>query len=190
MKRDADPVQNSLKDAFRQLDSLARAAADQALSASHDTSRRLDDLASEASKRLDSTAGDPGRQDQRSPLDVLKQQVENALTRVESLQVLARQVSVTDGQQQVISLPMKIEGRWTDVVVKFLKKKDPGGKKEAQNRPVSVAIHVSPAQLGQIDVFMDYSGKKRFSCAWNSKNQPHAAGLKRTRRIFPPRFRR
>jgi gas vesicle protein len=161
--RQADLVQNSLKEALRQLDSLARAATDQTSSASREISRTLDDLASEVSKRLDNMASDQDRQQQRGPLDVLKQQVENALTRVESLQVLARQVSVTDGQQQVISLPMKIEGQWTDVVVKFLKKKDPGGNKDAPDKPVSVAIHVSPAMLGQIDVFMDYRGKKRFS---------------------------
>jgi hypothetical protein len=150
-------IQSSLKDAFKQLDASARTVSDHALSESREIARRLDNLASEASKRLDAMALDTGGRQQ------LKQQVENALTRVEALQILARQVSVTDGQQQVISLPMKIEGRWTDVVVKFLKKKDSGEKKNRADRPVSVAIHVAPEMLGQIDVFMDYSGKKRFS---------------------------
>jgi hypothetical protein len=160
--RQADLVQNSLKDTLKQLGTLARDVSDQASSASRDTGRRLDDLASQTAKLADRLAGDAGRQEQRGPLDMLKQQVENALTRVESMQVLARQVSVTDGQQQVISLPMKIEGQWTDVVVKFVKKKEEEGK-PLSKKPVSVAIHVSPAMLGQIDVFMDYGGKKRFS---------------------------
>jgi hypothetical protein len=157
-KQQADVATKSVKDAFRQLESSARSLADHASSASRETLRRLDDLASQASKQLE-----PDGRQQRSGLDMLKQQVENALTHVESLQVLARQVVVADGQQQVISLPMKIEGQWTDVVVKFLKKNDSGEKKTAENRPVSVAIHVAPAMLGQIDVFMDYSGKTRFS---------------------------
>ena len=97
----------------------------------------------------------------RGPLDTLKQQVEQVLTRVESMQVLAKQVIFSDSQQQVISLPMKIEGQWTDVVVKFMKK-GPSEKKQS-GKNVSVVIHVAPTLLGEITVFMDYSGKKNFS---------------------------
>jgi hypothetical protein len=158
----ADTPAGSLRDALRQLDLLARNVSDQASAVSHDVAKRLDDLSAQTAKLAERLSTDTSGQTQRSPLDTLKQQVENALTHVESLQVLARQVSVADGQQQVISLPMKIEGQWTDVVVKFVKKKSTGAK-DASKKPVSVAIHVSPAMLGTIDVFMEYDGKKRFS---------------------------
>ncbi len=78
------------------------------------------------------------------------------------MQVLAKQVSFSDGQQQVISLPMKIDGQWTDVVVKFLKRKG-HSEKEPSKKNVSVVIHVAPTLLGEITVFMDYNDKKKFA---------------------------
>jgi hypothetical protein len=71
-------------------------------------------------------------------------------------------VSFADGQQQVISLPMKIEGQWTDVVVKFMKRRG-ASEKEPSKKNVSVVIHVAPTLLGEVTVFMDYNGKKDFS---------------------------
>jgi hypothetical protein len=120
--------------------------------------KQLGDLAAQTVKLADKI---PQEVD-RGPLDTIKQQVEQALTRVESMQVLAKQISFADNQQQVMSLPMKIDGQWTDVVVKFMKRKGPS-EKELSRKNVSVVIHVAPTLLGEVTVFMDYNGKRDFS---------------------------
>ena len=153
-----DDLGTLTKDILKQLDELAKSAGQQA----RDISRQLADLTAQAKELTEKIQQDPGSKAVQGPLDTLKQQVEQVLTRVESMQVLARQVSFDDGQQQVISLPMKIEGRWTDVVVKFLKRKG-HSEKGPSKKSVSVVIHVTPTLLGEITVFMDYSGKKDFS---------------------------
>ena len=149
-----DDLKTLTKDILKQLDGLAKSAGQQA----RDITRQLADLTAQTKELVEKIQQDPAP----GPLDTLKQQVEQVLTRVESMQVLARQVSFDDGQQQVISLPMKIEGQWTDVVVKFLKRKG-HSEKGPSKKSVSVVIHVTPMLLGEITVFMDYNGKKDFS---------------------------
>jgi hypothetical protein len=163
--------------ALRRLVALAKSVSDRASDLSHEGQQRLKQIADETA-RLARHAGPAA---EKSALDTLKQQVEHVLTRVESLQVLAKQVAVSDGQQQVITVPMRIEGQWTDVVIQFLKRKG-SSRKESGKKNISVAIHVSPAMLGEITARMDYNAKKNFSlhlefektatCAWFEKNRP------------------
>jgi hypothetical protein len=181
--KQAELLANNLRDALKLLDSMARNVSDRASTVSHDVAKRLDDLSAQTAKLADRLSQDTAAPARHGPLDSLKQQVENALTRVESLQVLARSVNVADGSAQVISLPMKIEGQWTDVVVKFVKKQGREGKNRS-DRPVSVAIHVSPALLGDIDVFMDYGGKKRFSMRMEFEKQSTRAWFEKNRQDF------
>jgi hypothetical protein len=78
-----------------------------------------------------------------------------ALERLESLQLLARQVSTSQGTQQIIALPIKFDETWTEINVRFLhrKKKQRTTKK---NAPLSVAIDVAPPVLGAIHAHLDY----------------------------------
>jgi hypothetical protein len=76
--------------------------------------------------------------------------------RIESLQILAKPVSTAQGVEQIVLLPMKIDGQWNDVMMKFVKDKRQGGKKNGR-RATSVELHVAPATLGAMNVTMDYS---------------------------------
>lgn len=89
----------------------------------------------------------------------IRQSVESLLNRLESLQLLARQTQTPSGDQQIVALPMKIGGEWTEVNVRFVKKNQGRDKKGNQNH-FSVYLNVSPSQLGAISIQMEYERKK------------------------------
>lgn len=109
----------------------------------------------------------------------IRQSVESLLNRLESLQLLARQTPTPSGDQQIVALPMKIGGEWTEVNIRFIKKKEGRDKKSKQNH-FSVYLNVSPSQLGAISVKLEYELKKsmcldiefekRESRSWFSRN--------------------
>jgi hypothetical protein len=78
-----------------------------------------------------------------------------ALDRLESLQLLARQVPTAQGTQQIIALPIKFGDAWTEINVRFLhqKNKKSSGRKKQQT---SVAVDVAPPALGAIHATMNY----------------------------------
>jgi len=92
----------------------------------------------------------------------IRQSVESLLNRLESLQLLARQTPAPSGDQQIVALPMKIGGEWTEVNIRFIKKKEGRDKKTKQNH-FSVYLNVSPSQLGAISVKLEYELKKSMS---------------------------
>ncbi|MCP3681743.1 MAG: hypothetical protein GY861_03545, partial [bacterium] len=85
----------------------------------------------------------------------IRQQVETALTRLESLQLLAKPTPTAEGQQQVLSLPIKFGDEWTDVNILLIKKQNKKKGKAKGNR-FSVRMNVAPSQCGPIVVNMDY----------------------------------
>lgn len=97
----------------------------------------------------------------------LRQTIESSLGRLESLQLLARQIPVPDGQQQMLALPMKIGDQWTEVNICFLKRKNSSKKKNSQPSIFSVSLNLSPKQLGSIAVKMEYVQKKSLKIAMN-----------------------
>ncbi|MDO5576530.1 MAG: hypothetical protein Q4F84_05575, partial [Fibrobacter sp.] len=64
-----------------------------------------------------------------------------------------------DGEQQILALPMKISGEWTEANIRFVKKKV-RGKSSNHHRQYTVFLNVSPASTGAISVKMDYSAQK------------------------------
>ena len=97
----------------------------------------------------------------------LSQTIESSLGRLESLQLLARQIPVPEGQQQMLALPIKIGNEWTEVNVRFLKQKSSQKKKNPQSSSFSVSLNLAPKQLGPISVKMDYIQKKSLKVAMN-----------------------
>jgi hypothetical protein len=98
----------------------------------------------------------------RLPAGALRQQAEGALARLESLQMLARPVQGTDGQQQVVVLPMRIDDEWTEARIRFVKKRS--GKHTARTEGrYAVSLTVTPSALGEITVQMDYRRKGTFA---------------------------
>ncbi|MFP4163971.1 MAG: hypothetical protein ACLFVE_08335 [Chitinispirillaceae bacterium] len=85
----------------------------------------------------------------------MKQSAQNLLNRLESLQLLSNSVQNRSGDNQVISLPMKIGQEWTEMQIKFVKGKK-GGNKKGENRNISVYLNTSPSSLGDVSVNLDY----------------------------------
>ncbi len=92
----------------------------------------------------------------------IRQQVETTLTRLESLQLLAKPTPTSEGQQQVLSLPMKIGEEWTSVNILFIKKRSKK-KGKSDSGHYSVQMHVEPSQCGAIRVDMNYYLKQKLS---------------------------
>jgi hypothetical protein len=97
----------------------------------------------------------------------LRQTIESSLGRLESLQLLARQIPVADGQQQMLALPMRIGDEWTEVNISFLKRKNSSKKKNPQVSTFSVSLNLAPKHLGPIAVKMEYVQKKSLKIAMN-----------------------
>lgn len=100
----------------------------------------------------------------------LRQTIESALGKLESLQLLARQVPVSDGQQQIIAIPMKIENEWTEVNIRFLKQKNSSKKKHGSSTTFSVYLNLSPRVLGDISIKMEYIQKKSLKVYMDFEN--------------------
>lgn len=100
--------------------------------------------------------------------NILRQTIESSINRLESLQLLARQISSSEGQQQMLALPIKIGDEWTEVNISFLKKQPSAGKKKKSRSSVfSVLLNVSPKNLGSISIKMDYEIKKMLKISMN-----------------------
>jgi hypothetical protein len=157
--------------------------------------RRLDTLVSRLNRDLDSqvralksemdtiTARAMFSAD-RSQVQGLVQQLDNTLNRLESLQILARSAPGPDGQQQIVSIPVRIGDEWTDMTVRLIRKRRPHAKRERED--FSVLISISPTFLGAIEVRMEYARKRDLGVnisfergatrAWFDKNREEFLG--------------
>lgn len=90
----------------------------------------------------------------------LRHTVESSLGRLESLQLLARPQLHSEGQQQMLALPMKIGNEWTEVNITFIKRKKSSKKDQNQPQNYSVSLNLAPKQLGSISIKMEYFQKK------------------------------
>ena len=113
--------------------------------------RQIDNFTLRTEKALDSTLPEG-----------IRQQVETALSRLESLQILAKSTPTGDGQQQILSLPIKIGEEWTDVNILLIKKRDKK-KGKASGNNFAVRMYVSPSQTGSIIVTMNYQIKNKLT---------------------------
>ncbi|MDG5815241.1 hypothetical protein QA601_09140 [Chitinispirillales bacterium ANBcel5] len=92
----------------------------------------------------------------------LKETAHTLLSRLDSLQLLSHHISDGDNQNQILLLPMKIENEWTEVQMKFIKRKKKGGNdKESAN--ISVQLNVSPSSLGGISALLNYPDRNTLS---------------------------
>ncbi|MBD3321308.1 MAG: hypothetical protein GF350_09465 [Chitinivibrionales bacterium] len=146
----------------------------------------LQRLSGEMMRQLESSLqGGRENAQERLPLEMFRQNIETALNRFEALQMLARPVATAEGEQQVLAVPMKIQGEWTDVRIMFVKR-GPAGKKKASRKNYSVVINTSPSFLGEINAKIDYTPKKSFRLRleiendstreWFSKNSDPLTG--------------
>ncbi len=87
--------------------------------------------------------------------DSTKLNVQNLLNRLESLQLLSSSTSTKFGEQQIISLPVKIGQEWTELQVKLVKEHRTK-QVHAAAKNISVYLSVSPSTLGDISVHLDF----------------------------------
>ncbi len=158
--------EKAMQNTLRHIDDLVKNIAAFSQKADHAVTGKMEAVLLHAGKQADVPS-----QTMHDGLAVLKQHVDQAIGRIESMQVLARQVDLADSKQQVISLPMKIGEEWTGVVIRFVKKRSQ--KTVPQNRPVALSLHVAPKGLGTVDVFMDFDGSKRYAMRMEFQ-KPHA----------------
>jgi hypothetical protein len=113
----------------------------------------VDRCVQESSKLLDSLDGKAG-----SPsTETTRRLVETALDRIDSMQISAKPTVTADARQQVVIVPMNIDGEWSDVIVKFVKDNEKKGKKGA-GKNIAITINVAPTFLGEITAAINFKG--------------------------------
>ncbi len=112
--------------------------------------------------------GEPAMQ--RIPVEMIRQQVETILNHLESLQMLAKQTAGTDGDQQVLVLPVNIGDEWTELRVKFIKERHGKGKGK-EPKHVSVTLNIDLTLLGEVTACMEYELKKSLDVSMTFDNE-------------------
>ncbi len=104
--------------------------------------------------------------------------IEQLINRIESLQVLARQVVTPDGTSQILELPVKIGNEWTDVTLQIIKKEAP--KKDGANaqKHFSICLDTAPSRLGGIHAVLDYEKGKNLSITMEFEQKEVASWFK------------
>lgn len=154
-----------VEEVMRHLDEAARVAAERAGGRMADTERGGREVLRELTGRIEQTLRELGReiersgQEYRSALEVFRHHVEGSLNRLESLQMLGRPVSTAEGEQQILAIPIKIGGRWTEADIRLVKRGGRDSKKAGAGR-ISVVVDVSPSELGQVRARMEYWTKR------------------------------
>jgi|GEM_PF-3832873 len=90
----------------------------------------------------------------------LSHALSTAIDRLESLQLLARQVSTNQGTQQIVALPIKFNDTWTEINVRFFHRREQK-KKHGSKGSVSVDINVAPPALGSLHAHLDYQTSRQ-----------------------------
>jgi hypothetical protein len=152
----------NIKEDLLKLELLFKDVNEFILKNSKDITNKIENLFIQNLKDLQQTTNVSETDISRNFIENIRQNINNAINKIESLQILAKQVSFQDGQQQIICLPMKIDEQFTEVVFKFLKK-NKGHQKTGDKKNYQIVINVSPSRLGEINVKMDYNEKKHLN---------------------------
>ncbi|HAJ78584.1 MAG TPA: hypothetical protein DCO75_02335 [Fibrobacteres bacterium] len=144
---------------------------------------RFDRVIMEATRLLDASQGNISDKSANVSTDAMNNRLEAMLSRVESLQILAKPVTTSQGEQHVLMLPMKIDGKWDDVIVKFVKNGHKGGKK-ASKRNISVTINVAPTFLGEINTTMEYSPQRNLKLCMNFASEKTRSWFENKKKDF------
>lgn len=126
---------------------------------------------SEKTASGDATAADGGS-------SIPRKVVEQLINRIESLQLLARQVATPEGSSQILELPVKIGNEWTDVTLQIIKKE--ARKKDGTNaqKHFSIYLDTVPSRLGGIHAVLDYEKGKNLSITMEFEQKEAASWFK------------
>jgi hypothetical protein len=121
--------------------------------------------------------------EQRVPVEMIRQQVETVLNHLESLQMLAKPTAGADGDQQVLVLPVNIGDEWTELRVKFIKKRQGKGKGK-EPKHVSVTLNIDLKLLGEVTTTMEYELKKSLYISLTFDNEQAKKWFQKNRKDF------
>ncbi len=109
----------------------------------------------------------------------------DVLDRFESLQLLARQVATSQGNQQIIALPVKFGDGWTEVNIRLLRRRMKRRSKKSSDRFV-VDVDVAPPALGPLHAHIDYHRARKLclsvgferkaACEWFRRHSDELTG--------------
>ena len=159
VKTSFDKISGAVEESLRsisnqtQMHSAMREIALQASRQVRFISGLVDQIVQESSKLLDRDVFPEGNRS----METTRRLVETALERIDSMQISAKPTVTADTRQQVVMVPMNIDGEWSDVIVKFVKDNGKGRKKGA-GKNIAVTINVAPTFLGEITAAMNYKG--------------------------------
>jgi hypothetical protein len=122
-------------------------------------------------------------------MDSVKQQAQTALDHIESLQLLAKQTPAANGEQQLVVLPMKLDGAWTDVVIKMIKN-NKGKSAKNKSKSISVDINVAPSLLGEISARMDYKSSRDFAVRMKFEKVQTMSWFEKNKETFIESFKK
>jgi hypothetical protein len=143
----------------------------------------VDQCLQESSKlldRLDGKAFSPS-------METTRRLVESALDRIDSMQISAKPTITADARQQIVIVPMNIDGEWNDVIVKFVKDKAAGGKKGAKKN-IAITINVAPTFLGEITAAINFKGTSDCSLRMTFDNDQTFSWFKANEQGFSDAF--
>ena len=137
-------------------------------------------------KPLIRETGQAGRETapyQRVSAEMIRQQVEAVLNRLESLQMLAKPTVGTEGEQQVLVLPVNIGDEWTELRVKFVKERHGKGKGK-KARHISVLLNIDLVSLGEVTAFMEYILRNILNVSLTFDNERAKKWFQKNRKNF------
>jgi len=120
------------------------------------TTETMERETAKAAEKLDSFMRNSQSFSSGTTNSAVRNAIESALQKLESLQVLAKPNTVPEGQQQILALPVRVGNEWTEVQVRFIKNKNKKQKPGASESHYSVSIDVAPSITGQTSIDMEY----------------------------------
>ncbi|MBN1980261.1 MAG: flagellar hook-length control protein FliK [Chitinivibrionales bacterium] len=95
-------------------------------------------------------------------LEMIGRRAEAVLNRLELFQGLARTTQTSDGQQQVIVLPVAINQEWTELRFTFIQK-DSSRKKGKRKERFHVSMDLTLSHIGSVEANLEYQVKKQLA---------------------------
>lgn len=175
-------IQRVLSESARELDTRIQQHMRSADSILPGARRELDSLIQDAARDLEEISSRSIRTAAATSTEDLARQVQNALHRLESLQILARPTQVSEGQQQIVAFPMRVADEWTEVTIRLIRRR--ARQKSDSKGKYSVVVSVSPRTTGNISAHMMYTPNRDLGVSVDFERESSRLWFERNRAPF------
>lgn len=100
----------------------------------------------------------------------IRNKVEQVINKLEALQVLAKKTVTPQGDSQLLTIPVNINNEWSELRVRFNKKKKHADR--GKNERLSVQLNIDLSVIGEVSAEMEYYRKKDLSINVILANRP------------------